>query len=103
MQTARRSISLNLGIKRTGEHRQGKDDGRLALLRESSHALVATEDIGTIADIMLDLAMSYTDAERGSLMLADMSGDLYVFAAKGFALRAPGPDPAGNGGTISSH
>jgi GAF domain-containing protein len=56
---------------------------KLSILHKISNAIVLTDDIHTIAELMLDLAVTHTQAETGSLMLIDESGELSIFAARG--------------------
>jgi K+-sensing histidine kinase KdpD len=56
---------------------------KFSILKEISSAIIASEDTTAIANLMLDLAISHTGAENGSLMLANNSDELYVFAARG--------------------
>ncbi len=56
---------------------------KFSILKEISNAIIASEDTAAIANLMLDLAISHTGAENGSLMLANGSEELYVFAARG--------------------
>ncbi|NOZ25932.1 MAG: GAF domain-containing protein [Nitrospirae bacterium] len=56
---------------------------KFSILQEISSAMVITDDITAIANLMLDLAINYTNAEKGSLMLLNERGDLYVLAARG--------------------
>jgi len=56
---------------------------KFAILQEISSAIVVTENVGSIANLMLDLAMSYTSAEKGSLMLLNEKGELYILASRG--------------------
>jgi GAF domain-containing protein len=56
---------------------------KFSILQEISHAIVFTDNISSIANLMLDLAISYTDAETGSLMLVNEREELYVLAARG--------------------
>lgn len=55
----------------------------LSILREISSAMIITDDIAAISDLMLDLAIRHTGAEKGSLMLANDRDELYIFAARG--------------------
>ncbi|MGO9613956.1 MAG: GAF domain-containing protein [Dissulfurispiraceae bacterium] len=59
---------------------------KLSILQEISNVVVAADNTGTIANVILDLAVSNTNAEKGSLMLIDHNGDLYIYAAKGVDL-----------------
>src|SRR3990172_2954960 len=56
---------------------------QLSVLQEISNAIVATDNISAIANLMLDLAINYTGAEKGSLMLLNDSGELYILTARG--------------------
>ncbi|MCC6347852.1 MAG: GAF domain-containing protein, partial [Nitrospirales bacterium] len=60
---------------------------KFSLLQEISTALVATDDISTIAHLMLDLAINYTGAGKGSLMLLNEQEELYILAARGIDIR----------------
>mgnify|MGYP003835954221 CR=1 FL=1 len=55
----------------------------MAIIDEISRAIIGADDIGSIAYLILDLAISYTDAEKGSLMLLDNRGQLYIHSARG--------------------
>jgi len=56
---------------------------KFSILHEISSAIVFTDNIGSIANLMLDLALSYTDAEKGSLLMIDHGNFLHVLAARG--------------------
>jgi GAF domain-containing protein len=56
---------------------------KFSILQKISHAMVLTDDIHAIAELMLELAVTHTNAEAGSLMLVDESGELAIFAARG--------------------
>lgn len=56
---------------------------KYSILHEISNAIVATDNVNAIANLMLDLAISYTNAEKGSLMLLNEKGELSIFAARG--------------------
>jgi GAF domain-containing protein len=55
----------------------------LSILQDISGAVVASDNIHTIADLMLDLAVRHTEAEKGSLMLFDNNRELYILCARG--------------------
>ncbi|MBE0598009.1 MAG: GAF domain-containing protein, partial [Desulfuromonadales bacterium] len=55
----------------------------LQILEEISAAIVVTDNIHTVAHLMLDLAIRHTRAEKGSLMLLDSQGELYILSARG--------------------
>lgn len=56
---------------------------KLSILQEITTAIVTTNNIGTIANLMLDLAINYTNAEKGSVMLLNEAGELYMLTARG--------------------
>jgi GAF domain-containing protein len=56
---------------------------KLSILQQISNAIVLTDDIHAIAELMLELAVTHTRAETGSFMLVDESGDLSILAARG--------------------
>ncbi len=56
---------------------------KYGILQEISAAMVLTDNVSTIANLMLDLAIGYTNSEKGSLMILDDRGDLSVLAARG--------------------
>lgn len=55
----------------------------LAIIDEISRAIIGTDDIGSVAYLILDLAIRHTDAEKGSLMLLDSRGQLYIHSSRG--------------------
>ncbi|MBZ0156504.1 MAG: GAF domain-containing protein [Alphaproteobacteria bacterium] len=60
---------------------------KFSILQEISNALVVTDNISAIAHLMLDLAINYTGAEKGSLMLLNEQDELYILAARGIDIR----------------
>ena len=56
---------------------------KFSILQIISHAIVFTDNISSTANLMLDLAVSYTDAETGSLLLVNEREELYILAARG--------------------
>jgi len=56
---------------------------KFAILEEISSAIVVTDSVEAVANLMLDLALEYTNAETGSLMLINESGELFILAARG--------------------
>ncbi len=55
----------------------------MAIIDEISRAIIGADDISSIAYLILDLAINYTDAEKGSLMLLDSRGQLYIHSSRG--------------------
>ncbi len=56
---------------------------KFSILQRISMAVVEFHDFRSIANIMLDLAIDYTDAETGSLMLLNDQNHLYILTARG--------------------
>lgn len=56
---------------------------KFSILQEISKAIVVTDNINAVADLTLDLAINYTNAEKGSLMLVNEDDELYILAARG--------------------
>jgi hypothetical protein len=63
-----------------------KDIGRedMAVIDEISRAIIRADDLPAITCLILDLAIGYTEAEKGSLMLLDHRGQLYIHGSRGF-------------------
>ncbi|MGQ9569549.1 MAG: GAF domain-containing sensor histidine kinase, partial [Thermodesulfovibrionales bacterium] len=59
---------------------------KLTILQEISHLIAATSDINALANFLLERAIEYTNAEKGSLMLINERGELYILAARGFEM-----------------
>lgn len=57
------------------------------ILQQISRTIAATNNINVLSNIILDLAIEYTNAEKGSLMLINESSELYILAARGFDLQ----------------
>lgn len=60
---------------------------KFAILNEISSAIVVTDNVNAIANLMLDLAISYTQAEKGSFMLLNDHSELSISAARGIELQ----------------
>src|SRR5512135_1846023 len=60
---------------------------KFSILEEISNAIVVTDNIDAVANLMLDLAINYTNAEKGSLMLINECGELFIRAARGIDLQ----------------
>lgn len=56
---------------------------KFAILQEIANTIVITDNIHALANLILDLATNYTNAEKGSLMLLNKRGELSIFAARG--------------------
>lgn len=57
---------------------------KFLILQEISSMIAATKDITSLAYTILDRAIDYTNAEKGSLMLKNEMNELYILAARGF-------------------
>jgi HD-GYP domain-containing protein (c-di-GMP phosphodiesterase class II) len=60
---------------------------KFSVLREISNYMVVTDNISAITNLMLDLAINYTNAKKGSLMLLSDGGELYILAARGIDIK----------------
>ena len=56
---------------------------KLSLLHEITSTMVLTENVSTIANLMIDLATAHTLAEKGSIMLLNNNEELYIIASRG--------------------
>lgn len=56
----------------------------MEVVDEICRAIIRADDLPAIASLILDLAIGYTDAEKGSLMLLDNRGQLYIHSSRGF-------------------
>lgn len=71
----------------TIEEYSGLAEKKVAILKDISNYVVSTENIISIANLMLDLAIRYTNSEKGSLMLVNEFGELYIGAARGIDIQ----------------
>jgi len=60
---------------------------KFSILQEITGSIAATDNVNSVATLMLDLAMNYTSAEKGSLMLVNDSDELYIFTSRGIDLK----------------
>jgi GAF domain-containing protein len=56
---------------------------KFSIIQELSSAIAISDNINAIANLLLDLAVSYAHAEKGSLMLLTDRNEFQIFAAKG--------------------
>jgi len=56
---------------------------KFAIIQQLSSAIAISDNISAIAHLLLELAMSYAHAEKGSLMLLTARNEFEIFAAKG--------------------
>ncbi|HSB51836.1 MAG TPA: GAF domain-containing protein, partial [Dissulfurispiraceae bacterium] len=55
----------------------------LRMMSDISSAVMLSRDVHSLAQLVLDIALDYIEARRGSIMLADDEGELHIIAAKG--------------------
>lgn len=57
---------------------------KFSILQDLSNAIVLSDNINTIANLLLDFAINYANAEKGSLMLLSDREELSILASRGF-------------------
>ena len=60
---------------------------KFQILQEISNLFAATNNVNALANIMIDRAMNYANAEKGSVMLLNEKNELYIVAARGFDIQ----------------
>jgi GAF domain-containing protein len=55
---------------------------KFAIFQEVSSAIVVMDSIYSVANLLLDIAINYTNAGKGSLMLVNEKSELYILAAR---------------------
>ncbi|MBI4847326.1 MAG: GAF domain-containing protein [Nitrospirae bacterium] len=63
--------------------KKNNHESRLAIIKEIIGVVTSTESVDSITNLILDLALSYTKAHNGSILLSNGNGTLVVKAAKG--------------------
>ncbi len=63
---------------------------KFSILQELSTAVLINDSINTIADILLDAAINYANAEKGSIMLLNDREELSILAQRGLDPRLVG-------------
>jgi len=56
---------------------------KFSILQDLSSAIVISDNINTIANLLLDFALNYTSAEKGSLLLVTEREELSILASRG--------------------
>ncbi len=56
---------------------------KFSILQDLSSAIVISDNINTIANLLLDFALNYTNAEKGSLLLIAEQDELSILASRG--------------------
>src|SRR5512139_2270295 len=67
------------------EHMTSETDlyrNKFAIFQEISTAIVAMDNIRSIAKLLVDIAINYAHAEKGSLMLLNEKQELFILAAR---------------------
>jgi GAF domain-containing protein len=60
---------------------------KLSIIQELSSAIALSDNINAIANLILDRATGYANAEKGSLMLLSDRNEFEIFAAKGLDVK----------------
>jgi HD-GYP domain-containing protein (c-di-GMP phosphodiesterase class II) len=69
----------NNGIMEYNEYSEKK----FSIVQEISSAILSIDNIHALANLILDFAISYTNAQKGSVMLMNDQDQLYILASKG--------------------
>ncbi len=56
---------------------------KISILKEVADTIVSSDNIDSITNLVLDLALNYTNAKTGSILLLDEKNELIVKAARG--------------------
>lgn len=56
---------------------------KISIIKEIASTITSTSNLDSITNLILDLALGYTKAKSGSILLVDPSGDLVINAARG--------------------
>ncbi|MEK7307765.1 MAG: GAF domain-containing protein, partial [Nitrospirota bacterium] len=56
---------------------------KIAVLKEVAETIVSSDNLNSVSNLVLDLALNYTSAKTGSILLLDEKGELVVKAARG--------------------
>lgn len=56
---------------------------KISIIKEIACTIASTSNLDSITNLILDLALGYTRAKSGSILLLDQDGDLVVNAARG--------------------
>jgi hypothetical protein len=60
---------------------------KFSIIQEISSAILSIDNINALANLILDFAISYTNAEKGSLMLINDRDELYILVSRGIDLQ----------------
>ena len=56
---------------------------KFSILQEISDAIVTTDNIVTLSNLLLDLAINYSNSEKGSIMTLNDRGEMTILAGRG--------------------
>jgi GAF domain-containing protein len=56
---------------------------KFSIIEKITNIIVTSDNINTISNGILDLALNYANAEKGSLMMIDERGELHILASRG--------------------
>jgi GAF domain-containing protein len=74
-------------INNSTMEKTGLSETKFSILQEITGSIAATDNINAAATLMLDLALNYTTAEKGSLMLVNDCDELYIFTSRGIDMK----------------
>lgn len=60
-------------------------EAKISIIKEVANAITAINNLDSITNLILDLALNYTNARSGSIFLLDNNGELVISASKGIA------------------
>jgi GAF domain-containing protein len=63
---------------------------KFAILQEISDAIVTTDNIVTLANLMLDMAINYSNSKKGSIMILNDRGEMTILAGRGIDIELLG-------------
>ncbi len=58
-------------------------ESKISIIKEVSSKITSTDNLDSITNLILDLALNYTKAKNGSILLLDEKGNLTIKASKG--------------------
>jgi HD-GYP domain-containing protein (c-di-GMP phosphodiesterase class II)/signal transduction histidine kinase len=56
---------------------------KFSIIQDISSAILSIDNVTAVANLILDFALGYTNAQKGSLMLIDDRDELYILASRG--------------------
>jgi len=77
------NLSLTVRAKYTSMPKRDVLEEKISILNEIAGTITLTSNLHSITNLILDLALSFTKARSGSILLLDNQGDLVIHAARG--------------------